>query len=113
MFLPACGGTIIGDRWILIAAHCIVTGGMQAVDPSWIDVFVDCHKTYQTEDSECRLAPSVIRNIPHPEYYAAFFMANDIALLELSESLTFDDTVSPVCLPSADEAIESDLVTAG
>lgn len=41
------------------------------------------------------------------------FIKNDIALLKLSQPLKFDDSVSPICLPSEDTAIKDTLSQAG
>jgi hypothetical protein len=37
--------------------------------------------------------------IKHPYYNASYKNLNDIALIKLSKNLTFNDKISPICLP--------------
>ena len=41
------------------------------------------------------------------------YFQNDIALLKLSEPLKFDETIAPICLPSAEPTVRDTLTLAG
>uniref|UniRef100_A0A8C5JFL8 Coagulation factor IX n=1 Tax=Junco hyemalis TaxID=40217 RepID=A0A8C5JFL8_JUNHY len=79
-----CGATIINEKWLVTAAHCL--------KPGEHDVRSDDH----TEQLR-----KVVRLLPHPTYNASINeYHNDIALLELDRPLTFNSYVTPVCLGS-------------
>lgn len=87
-----CGGSIIDNKHILTAAHCV-----QRISPSSITIKVGAHQ-YTDRTRQHRVA----RIIEHPSYESPGRFSNDAAILELAEEIEFSDTVSPVCLPAAD-----------
>jgi len=86
-----CGGSIIAENWILTAAHCCPSARTGVVR-------VGAHDLRNNEANAKTIA--IKRIVSHPRYNANN-LQNDFCLLELAESLTFNEHVQPVCLADA------------
>ncbi|XP_036141381.1 trypsin-1-like [Monomorium pharaonis] len=87
-----CAGSILNERWIVTAAHCV-----DAVSPSLITVKAGKHNVNARENTEQEV--SVVRGIIH-ENYGGGVGPYDIGLLQLASPLKFNDRVKPINLPA-------------
>jgi len=100
-----CGGTIVNKRYIITAAHCTEYKGATITN---VKVAIGEHNTCDGVTNEGGSWISAKRVINHPNY-ANF--DNDIAILELSEDITFTANIKPACLPTSATKDYSDLAS--
>ncbi|XP_038051942.1 uncharacterized protein LOC119724798 isoform X2 [Patiria miniata] len=86
-----CGATLISDRWLTTAAHCVENSlGLQTSNI----VVGDIHLM---EESPHHQTVPIERIYSHPGYNTKI-LNNDIALLKLTRPVEMNDNVRPVCL---------------
>ena len=98
--IQSCAGTVINDRFILTAAHCLEPPEPLIKDPEvftslgiWIGDQTDPHNL-----ALCQAA-GIKRVITHPDYVKDAVNMTDVALVELLRPLTFSASLTPICLP--------------
>ncbi|RZC38039.1 serine protease [Asbolus verrucosus] len=90
-----CGGALISANYVLTAAHCAEV--MRSVD-----VILGAHNiTNSEEDTQVKIPGQQI--IIHENYNGTSYL-NDITLIKLNTTVTFNDNIQPVALPSDSSA---------
>uniref|UniRef100_A0A1A9WGH0 Peptidase S1 domain-containing protein n=1 Tax=Glossina brevipalpis TaxID=37001 RepID=A0A1A9WGH0_9MUSC len=101
-----CGATIINEKWVLTAGHCLCNGLNRFMKASQIQGVMGLHSISQylnairderDDDVTQPLQVNFKNLLPHPKYQCTL-PENDIALLELIQPLTFSHHIQPTCL---------------
>jgi secreted trypsin-like serine protease len=96
-----CGGAIISENMILTAAHCVERGWSEYSRGSNFKetaILVRIGHSLSKPTGSVKVKSKII----HPNYFHNFHEVNDIALLELSEDLEFNEKIQPIALPDED-----------
>ncbi|CAH1099837.1 unnamed protein product [Psylliodes chrysocephalus] len=95
-----CGAVIINENWVLTSARCLEERFMVAVGST------DLHGN----DTVFVIVDSVIT---HPDFPEVGFGPNDLALIKLATSLTFNDKVQAAKLPTQGQEFTGKTVVTG
>lgn len=93
---PECGATLISNRHVLTAAHCVLDRSKRPTERKRLLVRLGERDLTKAGDGEQNLGVEQIT--AHAEFNFKSFR-NDIALLKLDRPVTFNDTIMPACLP--------------
>nr|2F91_A Chain A, hepatopancreas trypsin [Astacus leptodactylus]4BNR_A Chain A, HEPATOPANCREAS TRYPSIN [Astacus leptodactylus]4BNR_B Chain B, HEPATOPANCREAS TRYPSIN [Astacus leptodactylus] len=103
-----CGASIYNENYAITAGHCVY--GDDYENPSGLQIVAGELDMSVNEGSEQIITVSKI--ILH-ENFDYNLLDNDISLLKLSGSLTFNDNVAPIALPEQGHTATGDVIVTG
>nr|XP_055038671.1 suppressor of tumorigenicity 14 protein isoform X1 [Misgurnus anguillicaudatus] len=100
-----CGASLVGSRWLISAAHCFQdSDAIKYSDARSWRAYMGMRVMNTVSNAA---ATRQIRRIVLHSQYDQFTSDYDIALLELSAPVFFNDLVQPVCVPAPSHAFTS------
>ncbi|CAH2093147.1 unnamed protein product [Euphydryas editha] len=88
-----CGATVISDRWLLTAGHCVCSVFDEFYKSKQLTVVVGYIDISVSDQNE-----KLSKILPHPEYRCKK-KTNDVALLKTVRQLEWTNDLRPACLP--------------
>ncbi|CAH1793633.1 unnamed protein product [Owenia fusiformis] len=95
-----CTGSLIDNQFVVTAAHCIAKSGVSTTNS--FKVVLGGHDQSTVNGNE--VVATLEKWIVHEDYSTTIKGSpNDIAILKLSEPITFNQYIQPICLPDDSE----------
>ncbi|XP_052889196.1 transmembrane protease serine 9-like [Anopheles moucheti] len=98
----SCGGSLVSNRYLLTAAHCVVNpNNGYTLSPDNFLLQMGYHELGLAVEG-CSQQMGVKRVYVHPEFRTGTYR-HDLAIIELERPVQFNDRVLPVCLDTEEE----------
>lgn len=100
-YVQACGGALVSSRYVVTAAHCVVSGSRsQNLPPRIFQIRLGDHDLNKEDDLPSGTTKDVkVSKITRHTDFDPKTYKNDIAILQLEEDVSFSEYIAPVCLP--------------
>nr|XP_002131650.1 chymotrypsin-like elastase family member 2A [Ciona intestinalis] len=96
-----CGGSIIANRWVITAAHCL--DGTNSAYRARLRIVAGMHRL-SASSGPGRVSVGVSRIFLHAAFGGETDNPlDDIALIQLQVPLVYSNTIRPICLPQRGE----------
>ncbi|XP_031354801.1 serine protease 7-like isoform X2 [Photinus pyralis] len=101
-----CSGSLINNRYVLTAAHCLSSQYAKVVGVQLGDFnatsTVDCiyHTVFGEECSDPVQTFEIEEEILHPKYNPIISELHDIGLIRLSRTVEYSEYIRAICLPA-------------
>lgn len=95
-----CAGNLISSTWLITAAHCIRHFHVEFKEPfgkEKIDIYLGTNKCNGESGKRIGIKSFIV----HPKFGEGAIYDNDIALIELDETIEFTNEIKAVCLQPA------------
>ena len=96
-----CGGTVINDKYVLTAAHCMMDSRERKLSPSLLALRFGDYNLRAQDVGETQLFD--VESIKVHPWFLRVVYYNDVALLKMVRQIPFSQYISPVCIPAVDE----------
>ncbi|XP_011859659.1 PREDICTED: serine protease 29-like isoform X2 [Vollenhovia emeryi] len=94
-----CGGTILTNRHVITAGHCVMKDSQRSLPPNMLEVIVG-HTDLRRFRRNGISNPEIARYVIHPDYLPTGVDA-DLAILILKKPVEFNPFIKPICLWSS------------
>ncbi|CAL4242145.1 unnamed protein product, partial [Meganyctiphanes norvegica] len=92
-----CNGALVDESHVITSASCLPGYSFLKGSSDSVRVILGDHDILDSDDTE--IINTTVSKITFPWSYSNFELTDNIAVLTLSEPVTFNDTIRPVCLP--------------